>query len=256
MTEYEYKQEDGRMEWKMHRNGSRLKKVFWGVLLLAGAGALVLGNMGLLNGAFNGISVWTVIWSVIFLAIFVDGLIKRSFGLMAFSAAFFVIVNDELLGLEEITPWPVLGAALLVTIALNMIFPHKKHFFHGPKFHHNKKMVDEERRDGTHMSYENCFGSGVKYISGEISSVSVESSFGAMELFFTDACLTNNNARVNLEASFGEMKLNVPSTWKVVIDVESSFGGVEEVGRCNPTGENTLWINGEVSFGNLVIVYV
>ena len=42
---------------------------------------------------------------------------------MLFSLAFLIIVNDELLGLEAITPWPVLGAALLGSLGLNLLFP-------------------------------------------------------------------------------------------------------------------------------------
>ena len=45
---------------------------------------------------------------------------------MLFSLAFAAILFDEALGIEAITPWPVLGAALLGTIGLNMIFNKNK----------------------------------------------------------------------------------------------------------------------------------
>lgn len=256
MVEYECENKDGRTEWKMRRIANRLEKVLWGIVLLGGAAALILGKLGYLDGMFREVSVWTVLWSVVLIGVFIDGICKRSFGLMAFAVAFFVIVNDEWLGLTAITPWPVLGAALLVTIALNILFPRTKTFKKWKGGHPKNRSVNEETVNGDFVGYENCFGSAVKYVSGEVATVNVESSFGAMEVFFSGATLKGNSAQVHVEASFGEVKLNVPAAWRVVINIDNSFGGVDEEGHCNPNGENVLYVSGEVSFGHLKIVYM
>lgn len=47
-----------------------------------------------------------------------------------FSVAFLAIVNSRLLGIEKLVPWPVLGAALLGTIGLNMLFPSRHRHGH------------------------------------------------------------------------------------------------------------------------------
>lgn len=230
----------------------RTKKVFWGVLLLLGAVALLVNRMGFLEG----FGFWSILFSAILVGTLVEGLAKRSFGEILFSLAFLVIVNDELLHLEAITPWPVLGAALLGTIGLNILFPR---FGKGAHFTINGKTrskVDSENRDGDRISYENCFGESVKYITGEVSDVSIESSFGTMQVYFSDAVLKDHRAYAHVEVSFGSAVLYIPSDWQVVINVDTSFGSVDEKGHCNPTGENMLYVNGEVSFGGLEIRYI
>lgn len=91
-------------------------KVFWGILFLLGAAAFLVSRLGL----FEGISFWSILFSIGLAAVLINSLFKGSWGGILFSLAFLVIVNDELLGLEAITPVPVLGAAALGTIGLNL----------------------------------------------------------------------------------------------------------------------------------------
>lgn len=99
--------------------GKRGRKIFWGMVLVFGTIALLANKLGYLGG----IGFWSIAISIVLAAIFIDGMIKRSFGEMLFSIAFFIIANDEMLGLEAITPWPVLLAACALTIGLKMLFP-------------------------------------------------------------------------------------------------------------------------------------
>lgn len=94
------------------------KNIFWGIFFIAAAAFVVVGSLGLLGN----ISGWTLAFSMVLVAWFIRSIIKVSFGGMLFSLAFGAILFDEFLGIEAITPWPVLGAALLGTIGLNMIF--------------------------------------------------------------------------------------------------------------------------------------
>lgn len=227
----------------------RVRKVFWGLLMLLSAGALLANSMGV----FGEISFWPIFFSVVLVAVFVDGIFRRNFGEMLFSLAFLVIVNDEFLGLEAITPWPVLIAALLGTMGLKMLFPgfkkKKRAHYHGS--HHES--VSREHRDGDSLSLENSFGESVKYITEEIANVNVHSSFGAMKVYFADAVLKENKAYVNVESSFGSVELYVPANWQVIMDVETAFGSAELKHRDNMSEENVLYVTGGVSFGELVI---
>ena len=90
------------------------KSVFWAIMLILLAAALLASRLGYLEG---------IGFSAIFVAFVINGIAKGKFGTILFSIAFLIILNDEALHLEAITPWPVLGAALLCTIALKMLFP-------------------------------------------------------------------------------------------------------------------------------------
>lgn len=245
---------------RAEHGGRGAKNVYWGVLLLLGAAALVVGKLGYLEG----IGVWSIIFSVCLTGFLIDGLVNRSFGEILFSLAFLVIVNDELLKLEAITPWPVLGAALLGTIGLNLLFPSfkkkgrfvKMHMNMGGKDFDGRERVSEEKWSGDSVSYENAFGGSVKYLSGEISHVDVENAFGSMQIYFTDAIPRGGSVTVNVETVFGSMVLYVPSSWRVVLSTENVFGSTREQGSCNPAGDIVLYIRGEVTFGSLLIKYV
>lgn len=84
----------------------------------------------------------------------------------------------------------------------------------------------------------------------------MENSFGSIEVYFNDAVLVNNTARIHVESSFGGVELYVPKDWKVMMNVDTSFGGADEAGHCNTNGENILYVEGEVSFGGLEINYI
>lgn len=76
------------------------KKIFWGILFLLGAAALLIGGLGHLEG----FSFWTILFSIALLGCLVDGILDRSFGQILFSLAIFIIINDDFLHLEAITP--------------------------------------------------------------------------------------------------------------------------------------------------------
>ena len=245
---------------RAEQGGRRAKNVYWGVLLLLGAAALVVGKLGYLEG----IGVWSIIFSVCLAGFLLDGLVNRSFGEILFSLAFLVIVNDRLLNLEAITPWPVLGAALLGTIGLNLLFPRFKkkgrfvkfHMNMGGKDYYGKERIFEEKWNGDSVSYENAFGGSVKYLSGEISRVDAENAFGSLQIYFTDAIPKGGSVSVDVETVFGSMALYVPASWRVVLSTENTFGSTKEQGSCNPTGDVVLYIRGSVAFGSLQIRYV
>ena len=237
-AEYEF-------ELKRKKGGN----IFWGILFLLGAAAFLVSKLGI----FEGIGFWSVLFTIGLAGILINGLIKRSFGEMLFALAFLVIVNDEFLKLEAITPWPVLGAALLGTIGLNLLFPRfgrKKSYKLAAGGGHRAG----DTVSGDEVFYDNAFGSAVKYVVGEISQVRVDNAFGAMEIYFTDAVLKEHTARVYVDSAFGKVTLYVPRGWKVVNNATEAFGGAGDAGYENdPQGENTLYISGDIAFGTLTI---
>lgn len=223
----------------------RGRNLFWGILFLLGAVAFLASKLGFLEG----IGFWPILFSIGLIGILINGLVKRDFGQILFSLAFLVIVNDEFLNLEAITPWPVLGAAALGTIGLNFLFPR----------HHRAKVyrsASVDHSSGNSVFYENAFGSAVKYVVGEVSQVRVDNGFGSMEVYFSDAVLKDHRANVNINSSFGKVTLYVPRGWKVVNNTATAFGGMTLGYENDLQGEDTLYVSGDVSFGTVEIQYV
>lgn len=235
----------------------RGRNVFWGILFILGAVFILLNK----QGYFVDIGVGTVIFTIILAGVLVDSVVHRSFGGILFSLAFLCILYDEPLGIEELTPWPVLTAALLGTIGFNMIFRGKKRSWKFEKQYEwdssdCKEVIDEESDEW--IRCEVSFSSANKYVnSTNLKKADLEVSFGGMTVYFDNAVLNKGKAIVNLEISFGSMQLYIPKSWKVVMNLDTSFGGCKEHGSCNAGNEeNILMINGEVSFGGLEIYYI
>lgn len=232
------------------------KSAFWGVMFLVAAAAILMGRFGYLEG----IGFWSILFSICLIAILIKGVFRMKIGMILFSLAFLIIVNDELLNLEAITPWPVLGAALLGTIGLKILFPRLSR---GRLTGHAVRIEGgdtpalwEEGLDGEDFSYENVFGSSVKYLTGVVRSVHVDNVFGSMEIYFTDACLYRGKASCSVDGVFGSVILYVPRTWQAEIKTGNVFASSGERGRNAPDGANVLHVDGDMVFGSLEVVYV
>ena len=94
------------------------ENVFWGVVLILAAVYIIINSFGFMPD----VSVVRLGVAVICGVVFFKSLSGLEFGGMLFSLAILLILFDDQLGITEITPWPVLMAALLGSIGLNMIF--------------------------------------------------------------------------------------------------------------------------------------
>ncbi len=234
----------------------RGKNIFWGIVLILCAVFIVVNKLGY----FEGIGIFTLLFTVAVAAGLIDSVARRSFGGILFCLAFLGILYDKQLGIEALTPWPILGVALLGTIGLDMIFkPKKKSCKYEKDFEWNdesyREIIDEESDEWVRC--EVSFSSTTKYInSTNFKKADLECSFGSLSVYFDNAILAGGKAAVNLEVSFGDMKLYIPKSWKVVMNLDNAFGGCKEYGTCSASDENTLMINGEVAFGGLAIYYI
>lgn len=236
----------------------RGRNIFWGVLFLLGAVAVIASKLGYLQG----ISFFSVPITIGLAGLLINGILKRCWGQILFSLAFIGIVNAKLLGIEKLVPWPLLLAALLGTIGLNMLLPRRRlsgrhHFVEG------RRQEDTVGNDVVEMAgdeavhYQNSFGSAIKYFGyRQLEQAHLESSFGLLEVYFDNAVLKDHAGLVRVEPSFGVIRLYVPAAWKVIIDVNTKCGGVEEIGCCDPAGKEVLTVTGDISFGSLQIHYI
>ena len=78
------------------------KNILWGVICLLAAVALVVKKLGYLQG----MGFWSLLFSVFLLGTLINGIVTKSWGKILFSAAFFIIVNDQ-----RTDPMPVVTGA-------------------------------------------------------------------------------------------------------------------------------------------------
>lgn len=234
------------------------RNIFWGVFFILGAVFILAAKLGFMQD----VGVWSLIWTVLFAALLVRSLYRIDFFGIFFSVAFLGILYAEPLGITAITPWPILGAALLLGIGCKMIFPQKKRFRDRVHFRikGNPDVTPEKvinGQDGAQVSHQVSFGSAVKYINSEnFESASFECSFGYLKVYFDNAVMQSSSASVHLENSFGAMELYIPKSWMVENQMENAFAGTDEEGKAEPDGLHTLYLYGDNSFGGITIIYI
>lgn len=239
---------------RLSKNGG---KIFWGLLFILAAAYMVVSKFW----ALPDISIFTIILAVFCISVLVKGIKHVNFWEILFPLAFLCILFDEPLGITDLTPWTVLGAAALGSIGLSMIFKPKKtpHF----EFEYDSDRgagnfsVSNEQGTGESVNFENNFGEAIRYINSDnFRSGEFENNFGAMSIYFDNAIIQDESAFARVECNFGEIQLFIPKEWRVINNLERSFGSIDERGRCEATSASTLVLEGEANFGSIVIHYI
>lgn len=228
------------------------KKWFWGVFFILAAAFILLSQLGMLVE----FSVWTLLLSVLLVAIIIQSLIHVEFFGIFVPLGVILILFDGPLGIEALTPWPVLGAAVLLSIGFSILFKGKLHrgYKHHERIHRNETVEDlNEDRVVCKMS----FGSSIKYLHAQnLEQAEFDCSFGALKIYFDQAKLSPNGADVLINCSFSGITLYIPHDWKVIDQMETSMGGVKNRENRSASDANVIRLRGSVSFGGVDIVYI
>lgn len=230
-------------------------KIFWGLLFILAAAYMIISKFWIMPD----ISIFSVLLAVFLVSLMIKGIRRVNFWQILFPIAFLCILFDEPLGITDLTPWTVLGAALLGSIGLSMIFKPNKVPRIEFEYDSNSRSggVSSEQGTGENIHFENNFGESIKYINSDnFMKGHFENNFGAMSVYFDNAIIQTGNAVVTAQCNFGKMELFIPKEWRVMNNLEHSFGSVEEHGRCEGTSTSTLVLNGDASFGCIVIHYI
>lgn len=238
----------------------KTNRIFWGLFFILGAVFLIASKLGFL-AEFN---IFSLVLTVLFVAIIIKSIISRSFSGVFFPTAFILMIYDKPLGIENLTPWTVLAAALFLSIGCYMLFGKKRKKAAKIKHHEDHyeghdenfdEIIDEE--DGENVSYTVKWGSGIKYVnSSALKKVSLKCDFGAMKVYLDNAKLQGGTAEVNLDLAFGGIELYVPKEWYVENQAEVTFAGIEEKNRNAQNTVGTLILRGNISFAGVTILYV
>lgn len=229
------------------------ERIFWGMFFIVSAVFLIVSRMGMLGD----ISVFSILLTVFFVACLIKSIAHRSITGVLFSAAFLCIVYAKPLGIEAVTPWPVLGAALLGSIGCSFLFHPKKRFYNYEGTHHMGMEESIETVDGAQMEFSSTFSGSIKYVnSDDFQSANLHCSFGSLKVYFDNAVIQKGEAVLNLDVAFAGVELYIPKDWTVVNKVNAAFGGIDEKNRNYSTGAPVVRLCGKVSFGGVEIIYV
>lgn len=236
----------------------RKSNIFWGIILVLGALLILLNSFGVHLG-FGGFKLWI---GIILGAALVRSVISVNIEGVCFSAALLIITFAKELGVSPVNWLQILLVALLMSVGLNLLFGDKIRRSRRERREGHRGMGQYEQvvdgRDYDHIEVSVKCGSVVKYVNSDnFVSGDLRTAFGALVVYFDNAIIQNASAEVNVDVSFGAMKLYVPKTWKVENYISNSFAGVDERGKSQWTeGGKILYLKGNISFGAVEIYYI
>lgn len=243
-------------------------RVFWGVLFLIAACAVVLNQIGFF-GSFT-LGIWTIIFSVVLIVVFINSLVHGFwFGIFIPIVCAGYLYRVPIGFDSGLNWWPIMGAALLVSIGFTILFHRKNKWLPGQRWQdyktenfgsagkeNFKHVINTE--DGSDIYERTSFGSTIKYINSEnMERAQLESSFGAMKVYFDNAKIPSGKANIILNISFGAIEIYLPKEWRVIDNMQRSASGVEEKNKNAPTDDSpVVTLSGTASFSALTILYV
>ena len=178
----------------------------------------------------------------------------RIFPTTLFGLAFLSIVWEQELGIEQLTPWPVLGAALLMSIGLSLIFSGRKKSTHWESHYIPK---DTNYDSGERIYWKTKFGGSEKHIdSPNLVSVDIETKCGGTEVYMDKATAAGDTVAVRVNCTCGGVELYIPRNWHVENQVNCIMGAVDIPAEGNEVNYVRIVLTGQVKLGGIDITRV
>lgn len=233
----------------------KASNVFWGVFFILAAVAIILNQLGLLVG----ISLINLIITIFMISIIIKSIKYINFSGILIPLAIIGILYSDKLGIQALTPWPLLGSAVFLSIGLSFLIKPKQYFWENDN-HKMKSFDDKEFVEGSEkgeVGLYNRFSESIKYINSKnLKKVNIDCSFGGMKVYFDNSKIEENEAILYIDASFAGIELYVPKEWNIINNVNCIFGGIDEKNKKEKLGDKNLILKGKVSFAGVEIIYI
>lgn len=231
------------------------KDIFWGLILVLAAIMIIVDRLGF----FPQISAFKIVVTIILIAVMLKSITRVRFAGILFPIALLCILYAKEWNITALTPGPVLLTALLGSIGLSMIFKKNNYWCKHSWSHHGEENFSEviNEPDGNVVNCSASFGSSMKYINTDnLEKANIKCSFGAMKVYFDKAVISSGHADIYLDVSFSGVELYIPKTWKVIYDVNTTLGGIDEKNRNAGADLPVVTLKGNISLGGVEIIYI
>ena len=262
VTEQENDHQDGihiqNGKWHFTWDSGRKTSLVFGLWVLLVGGLLLASNLLRLDA-----SLWDIAWPSALLMMGICGIISRfSFFRLgcALFGGYYLFVNlsapDYLLGKEVILPvcLVLFGLSLLMD-AMKKGKPRVTFTRNSNKEGHN--FVSSFNINGDTFEASTSFGEEHRRIElARLAGGEMNVNFGEMTVDLSGCEKISNDCHLKADCSFGELKILVPSRWEVRSDSNKAFASVEIHGQPDVQPEGIIYLDCNVSFGEIEIQYI
>ena len=243
---------------------SHATKIFWGILLLITAAALIFYGMGY-GASILGIPMYKMLLSIalvswILAKIIFSSSLREHFKIFFPLGLLFMLLETEIAHWFDrpeniVNNWAVLVAAILADIAISIIIPSKNH---KRLFTVNGTFNGETEHSG-YGTAESCdknrFSSSTVYIDASKTTKSyVENKLGETNVFYQNSDMADPDTIYELTVinRMGETTVHVPNDWVIVNEMVCAMGEINV--RENTGNGNKLFLRGKNQMGETNIV--
>ena len=248
--------EEKKDKWEFHWNpGSKRDSIGLALTVLALGIQLILASY-----LQRDLSFWQLLWPTALFMYGVWGLYpKLSFfriGCLLFGG-YFLLDKWELLPitLGSNLVFPVILVLLGLSLLADAI--QKKPKTPIISFSKEGKQNCDYTCEEEHFEFDASFGNMTQQVLlARMSRGSIDTSFGNYTVDLTGVSTVAPGCQLEVDCSFGETTLLIPSRFSVQPEVSTSFSNVEVIGNPDTEPEGTIVLEVVVSFGKVIIQYI
>ena len=240
---------------------NNFSKVIWGTFLLLAAAFLLVNQFD----SFKNIRVGSIIVAILALIFFVQCIANLRFSFIPIPLAVLYIIFQKPFDLPFVKANILILSSALASVGLTMLIPkkrwsNKQHFkvFHKIDGFEEQTSTEESYSDNNPVVGVNVGAISRHLFADNLETVRLTCNFGALEIFFDQVTVSPNGAVVDINCSFGAVKLLIPRQWHIIDKLNCSLGGVDMDKNFAGPGENTpqLTLTGGVSLGGIEVKYL
>ena len=198
------------------------------------------------------ISIWMLAWVVLLAVLSLSSFLKRHFG---WGFIYGIVALFSLNGQFHFLPVSnsvVILSSILAVIGLNILFNSSSK----TKNRFGLGSTGSEANNGGN-DIDVSFSTVTKYLNDQhFTHGSADVSLGQASVYFDNCHIEGSSAQFDVDVSLGSLSLYVPSDWRVHINVDNSLSAIQHQENPSNLTSKDFYIKGEVSLGNLEIIYV
>ena len=199
-----------------------------------------------------GISIWMLAWVVLLAVLSLSSFLKSHFG---WGFIYGIVALFSLNGQFHFLPVSnsvVILSSILAVIGLNILFNSSSK----TKNRFGLGSTGSDANNGGN-DIDVSFSTVTKYLNDQhFTHGSADVSLGQASVYFDNCHIEGSSAQFDVDVSLGSLSLYVPSDWRVHINVDNSLSAIQHQENPSNLTSKDFYIKGEVSLGNLEIIYV
>ena len=243
--------------WEFHWERNRLGAVVGAIFVLTVGVLTLLSRMMEWNVTF-----WQILWPCALLSLGFSEILKKfSFFYVGFIlfGGYFLLNNLGVLHLELEKGYVFPVLIILFGLSLLADLPRKSKKSHAT-FTHSGERSKAKRQFELHeqsFEYTASFGDGRQGIALDIlEEGEIHCSFGDYTVDLGEVKAVTEDAELEINCAFGQVTVLIPRRFRVVTDSSAAFGDVTLEGTPEDKPEGVIRLEGNVSFGHIVIQYI